>query len=187
MEYSDNELIGITHVELMLLELVAEKKVASGYQLNRLVQEGRYRIWADIGTTSIYLGLEKLEKRGFLESTMDMSKTGRGPIPRKFRLTRKGKLILRDSVISALKDSRERERRFDLALAGLPVIKRSEALSALEKRKEMLLQSASSIMEKYNEQGGDRLPFHARALFKHPLAQIEQELNFTQTVIDELK
>lgn len=187
MEYSKNELIRVTNVELMLLELVAEKKAASGYELDRLVKERGYRSWADIGTTSIYLGLEKLEKKGLMESDMDMGKSGRGPIPRKFKLTRRGKEVLKDSVVAALRDSRERDRRFDLALAGLPVIKRSEARMALEKRKEILLQAARSILARFNEQGGDQLPYHARVLFKHPLALIEQELNFTQSVIDELK
>jgi hypothetical protein len=107
-------------------------------------------------------------------------------MPRRFELTRSGRDILKSSVIDALENSRERDRRFDLALAGLPAVNKKLARDALKKRQDMLLGSARVIMEKYNHQGGDRLPFHARAVFRHTLFQIEQELNFTRSVIDEM-
>lgn len=186
MEYSNSVLNKVTNVEMMLLELVFEKKRISGYEINKLVNKRGYRAWADIGPTSIYQGLEKLENKGLTESYLDMEKTGRGPLPRRFQLTRSGKETLRHSIIDALKNCRERDRRFDLALAGIPVLKKETVRDSLRKRKDMLVRSAQSIREKYNDQGGDQLPFHARIIFKHPLSMIEQELNFTQVVIDDL-
>jgi DNA-binding PadR family transcriptional regulator len=171
----------------MLLELVSEKRGISGYELNKLVEARGYRNWADIGTTSIYLGLEKLKKKGLMESRLDTEKTGRGPLPRRFELTRRGKEGLKRSVLDALENCRERDRRFDLALAGLPAINRKSARDALKKRNNMLLETARSVMEIYNEQGGDRLPYHARVIFKHSLSMIDHEVSFTQAVIEELK
>ena len=49
----------LSNVELMLLEIISQAKEISGYRIGKLVEERQYRVWADIGTTSIYTGLEK--------------------------------------------------------------------------------------------------------------------------------
>lgn len=48
----------ITNVEFMLLQIICERKEASGYEINQLIKERGYREWVDMGTTSIYVGLK---------------------------------------------------------------------------------------------------------------------------------
>lgn len=177
----------ISNVEFMLLLLIAEKKKISGYEINRLIEERGFRNWADIGTTSIYVGLEKLKKKKCLEFFYDIEKTGKGPVPKMFHLNLEGKKVLRKTICDALVNSRERDKRFDLGLVGLPFISSEKAASALQKRKEILLAAENFIKTKFKSDGGESLPFHVKAVFSHPLFLIKHELDFTDTLIKELE
>ena len=177
----------ISNVEFMLLLLIAEKKKISGYEINQLIEARGFRNWAAIGTTSIYVGLEKLKKKQCLEFFFDIEKTGKGPIPKMFRLNSEGKKVLKKTVRDALINSRERDKRFDLGLAGLPFISSEKAVSALQKRKEVLLAAEDFIKTKFESDGGENLPFHVKAVFSHPLFLIKHELDFTDSLIKELK
>jgi DNA-binding PadR family transcriptional regulator len=112
----------VTNVEMVLLQIIAEKEGISGYGINQIVKERGYREWADIGMTSIYVGLKKLEDKKLVKSKINTSKTGKGPMPKIFYLTEKGKEVLSAEVLLILSGSRERERIFDLGVAGIPFV-----------------------------------------------------------------
>ena len=177
----------LTNVEIVLLEVIAEKGESSGYQIAKLVAERGYKAWAEIGTTSIYVGLEKLSKKKLVSCRVPGSKQGKGPLPRYFGLTRQGLAVLRKEILRILASSRERQRVFDLGIAGIPLLPRDEVISALIKRKEFLLQAAEKIKGRFHSEGGQRLPLHTRAVFRHPLFLIGHELRFTDELINDLK
>jgi DNA-binding PadR family transcriptional regulator len=135
----------LSNVEFALLQLISEDGELSGYMISRLVEERGYREWADIGDTSIYTGLEKLNKKGLVRFYVDTDKQGKGPLPKKFNLTDKGREIFKGEVLEALSATRERDRRFDIALAAIHHIDTGEALQALEKRKSFLLAERQRI------------------------------------------
>lgn len=176
----------ISNVEFALLQLIAESSNISGYEINKLVEERGYREWADIGTTSIYVGLDKLSKKELVESQIDTNKTGKGPLPKRFTLTQKGKNVLRDTIIESLSLTRERDHRFDLAVAAIPFISSQEAVDALNRRKSFLLSEQKRLEGKFHSQGGYKLPFFVRALFAHPLALIDAEIKFTNQLVTDL-
>ena len=82
MNYYDNPSTSktLSNAELMLLEIISQAKEISGYAIGKLVEERQYRVWADIGTTSIYTGLEKLKRKGLVTSRLDTAKRGKGPL-----------------------------------------------------------------------------------------------------------
>ncbi|KGR76097.1 PadR family transcriptional regulator [Ureibacillus sinduriensis] len=176
----------ITNVELMLLQIIREQETVSGYEINQLIKERGYREWGDIGTTSIYVGLKKLSKKQLVNSYLDTTKQGKGPMPRKFEVTDDGVKLLKQNTLESLSSSRERDNRFDLALAGIPFLTTEEVLAALQKRKEFLSEVAININKKFDSQGGKRLPFHVQALFKHPHLLIKNEIEFMDTLIKDL-
>ncbi|MGN7384609.1 PadR family transcriptional regulator [Paenibacillus sp. SAFN-117] len=173
----------ITNVELMLLQIIYEQKKVSGYEINQLIKERGYRDWGDIGTTSIYVGLKKLSEKQLVNSYLDERKQGKGPMPRKFKVTDNGVKILKQNTLESLSSSRERDNRFDLALAGIPFLTTEEVVAAFQKRKEFLSEVAKNINKKFESQGGSRLPFHVQALFKHPLLLIKNEIEFMDILI----
>jgi DNA-binding PadR family transcriptional regulator len=179
MKYSTNKTITLlSNVELVLLEIIAEFETISGYEVGKLIEARGYRNWADIGTTSIYIGLNKLLSKSLAESELDTKKSGKGPLPKKFSLTTQGVQALRDNIIDALANSRERDRRFDLGIAGLSFVKPDEAASALEIRKNRLREIAETLEQKRFADGGESLPLHAKYLFDHTLHFIKSECEF---------
>jgi len=176
----------LSNVEFMLLQLIAECNQASGYDINKLIDQRGYREWANIGTTSVYAGLKKLNHKGLIESEDSGEKSGKGPMPIRFVLTEAGMAMLRNEIISGLSSSRERDNRFDLGLAALPFIDKDEAIEALRKRQVVLGEALQNIRQKYESQGSIRLPLYVRALFLHPMSLIESEQAFVAKIINEL-
>lgn len=177
----------LSNVEFALLQLISENGELSGYEINKLIEERGYREWANIGETSIYSGLDKLNKKVLVEFYVDAYKQGKGPLPKKFKLTDKGKETLRDEVLRALSTTRERDRRFDLALASILLLVPEEAILALNKRKEFLANESERLKNKLESQGGENLPFHVKSLFKHPLVFIDTEIEFVDELLGLLK
>lgn len=67
--------MNLSNVEFMLLQMIAELDQASGYDINKLIDQRGYRQWANIGTTSVYAGLKKLNEKELVES----EPTGKNP------------------------------------------------------------------------------------------------------------
>ncbi|MEN1986385.1 PadR family transcriptional regulator [Paenibacillus hubeiensis] len=176
----------LSNVEFMLLQIIAESNPASGYDINKLIDQRGYREWANIGTTSIYAGLKKLNNKGLIESEVSGEKSGKGPAPTRFSITEVGMTALRDEIIVVLSSSRERDNRFDLGLAALPFIDKEAAIEALRKRLDYLEEALKKIKKKYKSQGSTRLPLHVRVLFLHPIHLIESEQVFVSKIISEL-
>jgi DNA-binding PadR family transcriptional regulator len=176
----------LSNVEFILLQIIAECKRVSGYDIKKLIDQRGYREWANIGTTSIYAGLKKLDDKGLIESEESGGKYGKGPMPIRFVMTEAGMITLRNEIIDSLSSSRERDNRFDLGLAALPFVEKGEAIEALRKRLDFLGEALKNIRHKYESQGGVRLPLNVRALFLHPMSLIENEQAFVAQIIAEL-
>jgi DNA-binding PadR family transcriptional regulator len=176
----------LTNVEMVLLQIIAEKEGISGYGMNRVVKERGYREWADIGMTSIYVGLKKLENKKLIKFRIYTGKIGKGPMPKIYFLTGKGKEVLSAEVLFILSESRERERVFDLGVAGIPFVAPEEVKEALLQRKKFLNDHLDKIRIKFKKDGGHQLPVHARYLFEHSFYLIGNELKFIDKLIGNL-
>ncbi|HIP96867.1 MAG TPA: hypothetical protein EYH32_06595 [Anaerolineae bacterium] len=53
----------MTNAELAILSLIAEQP-RHGYEIEQVIEERRMREWTEIGFTSIYYLLKKLERGG---------------------------------------------------------------------------------------------------------------------------
>ena len=178
---------GVSNVELALLEMVAEKQPVSGYEIDTLIRQRGYREWAGIGTTSIYIRLLRLEKRGLIEARAHKKKSGRGPAPKKYALTAAGERTVKPVITDALIFSRSMNPRFDLGMAGLPLLTGREAITSLQKRIKFLKRVSSELKVKYLSQGGDALPAHVGALFGRPVYMAGCEIKFLNILIKKIK
>ncbi|WP_028776356.1 PadR family transcriptional regulator [Shimazuella kribbensis] len=176
----------ISNVEFMLLQMIEECRQASGYDIKKLVDQRGYREWTNIGTTSIYAGLKKLSNKGWITTEESDGKSGKGPMPNRFALTEAGIAKLRQEILDSLSSARERDSRFDLGLAALPLVEKDEAVEALRNRLEFLQETSKKIKQKYESQGGVQLPLNVRALFLHPINLIESERMFVANLMKEL-
>jgi DNA-binding PadR family transcriptional regulator len=178
-------MFAISNVEFMVLALIHENGKISGYRLNTLVQERGYREWADIGTTSIYAGLKKLKQKGYVTSATDRGKKGKGPKGTNYMLTPDGLALLKAEVVQGLAQTRERDRKFDLAVSVLEVLAPAQILEALAQRKTYLHQEFERIQQKYETQQA-HLALSAKLLFRHPLTLIKSEITFIDEMIAEV-
>ena len=112
--------MALTNVEMALLQLIGEKGIVSGYELNKLIKERGYRNWAGIGKTSIYNTLRRLEKKQFIKTAVYPKKAGKGPVPKKHSMTRTGFRALRKETLTALSGGSRGGNAFELALASIP-------------------------------------------------------------------
>jgi DNA-binding PadR family transcriptional regulator len=176
----------VSNAEFMLMEIIAECREISGYEINTFVEARGYREWADIGTTSIYVGLEKLNKKGLARSRVDFEKTGKGPLPKLYSLTGEGFALLKNSVFDALSSGGSRGGRFDLGLAGMPLLDNGEIIDALSKRRDAISHALDGVKETYLAQGGEHLPLSARALFDHSFTAMQNEIDFASRLIDKI-
>jgi DNA-binding PadR family transcriptional regulator len=168
--------------EYMILSFVWEFETASGYQINATINNRGYREWADVGMTSIYITLKKLEQKKLLDSHITMNKTTQGPAAREYSITEDGRLLLKEETEKGLSETRERDRRFDLALSMIDILIPEDAFGLMGKRKLYLTSEQKRLSEIYEGQQ-QSISFSGALLFRHTLQFIRSEISFLEETI----
>ena len=125
--------VAITNADLAVLGLVAEGP-RHGYQVEQDIAARGLREWTEIGFSSIYYVLNKLEDAGWLESRRaEEARPGkRRPARKVYALTESGRAVYRQAVLQRLAHPRPRSGDFALALANLPAAPLEEARRRLK-------------------------------------------------------
>jgi DNA-binding PadR family transcriptional regulator len=90
----------MTNAELVVLSLIAEQP-RHGYEIEIVIEDRGMREWTEVGFSSIYYILKKLEKAGLITGHMELA-DGKGPARKVYRLTPQGHEAWRKSTIEAL-------------------------------------------------------------------------------------
>jgi DNA-binding PadR family transcriptional regulator len=173
--------MNITNSEFILLILISENEEISGYKINILIEKYGYREWAGIGSTSIYKGLKKLESNGFVESSLDITKTTKGPIGKKYIVTKSGQKKLQEELKSGLSKTREHNPRFKIAFSGIDLLQYDQICKLLKKRI-LFLNSEYKRLDRKKELVEHNI-LKVRMLFEHSLQAIKSESKFTSYLI----
>ena len=176
----------LSNAEFMILSLVQEDGPVSGYRLNSLIAERGYRAWADVGSTSVYVSLKKLDEKGLICGELVADKRTRGPAARLFSITGKGTECLRSEIADGLSATRERDKRFDLALSAAPLVGWSR-VAALLRERVRYLESEHSRLRGIRVAQADSITFTGQALFDHTLHLIAAEAEFLRTLINSIE
>ncbi len=172
----------MTNAELAILSLVAEKP-RHGYEIECVIEERGMREWTEIGFSSIYYLLKKLEKEGLLEGGVES--TGRGPARKVYRPTAAGRLALREGVLEALSVSQPCYTPFQLGLANIPGITQEETLSSMHKYQQSLLHRLEHVKTRWESQRP--LPYFVDAMFEHSITMIEAERQWIEEFINKVE
>lgn len=188
----------LTNTELAVLGLVAERP-RHGYLIEQAIEERGFREWTEIGFSSIYYVLNKLEASGWLVSDLNAeplppeqvppeqaASAGRGrrrgPARRVYRLTEAGRQVLRDAVWQRLSQPRPRTGDFDLALANLPALNPETVREGLAAYRADLRSRLLGLRAKYAfdkaaaAQQHRPLPPHVDLLFSRSIYLLESEI-----------
>ena len=136
----------ITNTELAILGLLAEMP-KHGYQIEQDIQSRGMRGWADIGFSSIYHILNKLEAAGCLESAQQ--DTPDRPARKVYSLSPWGWQTYSSAVLARLKTPRPFSTDLPLALANLGALPPPEIISALRTHQASLQNQIEQVQQKH--------------------------------------
>src|SRR3546814_5042982 len=108
----------LTPSELTVLGLIVEQP-RHGYDLEQVIEERGIRQWTDIGFSSIYYVLAKLEKRGLVDA--DEGRSG-AKSRRVFQATAEGRQVAADEAVAFIADLRAVPHPVLVGLANLVLV-----------------------------------------------------------------
>jgi len=161
----------LTDSELLVLGLVAEMP-RHGYELEQIIEERSMREWTQIGFSSIYYVLNKLEKKELVKADVPVSAKAK----KSYVLTPKGREILVDQTLATLKFLQSTYPSLLLGMIHWSVLTRDQALDALETRKKALEKELERIESIHFEQ--QPLPDYVDAIFEFSIGQLKAEANW---------
>ena len=174
----------MTNAELVILSLIAERP-RHGYQIEQVIEEREMREWTELGFSSIYYILNKLEGQGYIDSKVEQS-AGRGPARKVYTITQSGSHICQEGILRSLARPPRPESMFLLGLANLPSIPQEEALTALHTYAAHLTERREHL-QKRAQLGVDSFPIHVAAMFDFSLKMIQAELAWVKHFIKQME
>jgi DNA-binding PadR family transcriptional regulator len=173
--------INLTNAEIAILGLIIESP-RHGYDLEQCIKERGMRQWTEIGFSSIYYILNKLERGGFLKS--ERKGDDNRPSRKEYDITEAGLDVFRRVVFTRLSTPRPHSADFDLGLANMAVLHPQERHSALTIHRDNLRSQLEQVLMKWDRDGRGILPSHVEALFDHSVAAIQAELSWVDHFIE---
>jgi len=167
----------LTDAELLVLGLVAEFP-RHGYDLEQVIEQRGMRQWTQIGFSSIYFVLGKLEKSRLVSA----NRSG-GPKARKvYSLTKAGQRALVTQTLAALRTFRPTYSSVLLGMIHWPVLDRRNALDALQARGKGIESELVRLGTIRLEQ--QPMPDFIDALFDFSIGQLQAESAWIARTLD---
>ena len=110
----------MTNAELAILSLIVEKS-RHGYEIEQVIEAREMRNWTEVGFSSIYYILNKLEKKGLVEGQLEKP-IGRGPARKVYHITADGLDTYHKSTLEAISTPIPPYSAFLLGLSWLKMI-----------------------------------------------------------------
>ncbi|MGW8144967.1 MAG: PadR family transcriptional regulator [Anaerolineales bacterium] len=173
----------MTNAELAVLSLIAEKP-RHGYDIEQAIEFRGMREWTEIGFSSIYYLLKKLEQEGLIKSQL-LQQKGKGPARKVYSITLPGRKAQLKETIAALSTPQSGSSPFLLCLSNFPIIPREQALSALNSYAQQLEDRQRNILQRAEEQRP--LPSFVEAMFDYSQNLIEAELDWIRKFIEQVE
>ena len=166
-----------TDSELLVLGLVAEMP-RHGYELEQVIEQRGMRQWTEIGFSSIYFVLGKLEEKGLVKAEAPATAKAK----KSYRMTGKGTKTLVDQTLAAIKTVRPTYAPLLMGMIHWSVLTRDEALDALQTRKEALAEELTRLESIHLEQ--QPLPDYVDAMFDFSVGQLRAEAEWVAKTLD---
>jgi DNA-binding PadR family transcriptional regulator len=173
----------MTNAELAILSLIAENP-RHGYQIEGIIEERGMRDWTEIGFSSIYYLLNKLEKAGLIQSQLQQPQ-GKGPSRKVYTITQEGKQVLIDGAINALITRQGSSVPFLLGLSNYPIIPRERLVEALNTHVNQIEDQLVYLSTRVEEQSP--LPAFVEAMFDYSRSMAKAELNWIRNFIKQVE
>ena len=140
------------YISTLLLAMLSEESVHPYELINRIDQAG-FDDWVSLGRSSVYNALKRLEEEGLVES--NEKREGNSPPKNVYKITRKGRLALKENAIDLLEQPASFASEFNIALFALGNIPKKEMISSLDKHRKKTNNLAKEIGEILDERKED--------------------------------
>jgi DNA-binding PadR family transcriptional regulator len=175
----------MTIAEFSILSLVV-RRPCHGYEIERIIRQRGMRDWTEIGFSSIYYLLQRLETKKYVQSRMQSKATG-GAERRIYRATAAGRKTWHAEVIKALSKPRRAYVPFLAGLFNLAHLSRNEKLQSLMLYSNKLNERRILVREnrrKAKKRG--QIPWHADLMFDYSLKMTEAELEWINRLVSSI-
>jgi DNA-binding PadR family transcriptional regulator len=162
----------LTDAELLVLGLVAEMP-RHGYQLEQVIEQRTMREWTEIGFSSIYFVLGRLEAMRLVSAGRRPETTANSKARKVYSVTKAGRRALVAQTLEALGTVRPTYSSVLLGMINWPALERRDALQALQSRHDAIEAEATRLHDIQVDQ--QPLPDHVEALFDHSIGQLRAE------------
>lgn len=166
----------LTDSELLVLGLVAEMP-RHGYELDHVIVARGMREWTQIGFSSIYFVLGKLEKKGLVSAEVPATAKAK----KIYKITEVGRQALIDQTIAALRTVRPTYSTLLLGMLHWAVLTRAQALEALAVRKEAVAAELERLEHIHFEQ--QPLPDYVDTMFTFSIGQLKAEAEWVASTL----
>lgn len=167
----------LTPSELTILGLVIEHP-QHGYDLEQVIERRGIRQWTDIGFSSIYYILTKLERRGLIRAPDQPAGT---KSRRSFHATLEGRAAAAAAALALIEEPKPVQHPILAGLANLPLLSQEEYTAAIRSRLALIDARLEAIRSA--QQAQEPLPLPARELFSYSLSLLDAERSWLATRI----
>jgi DNA-binding PadR family transcriptional regulator len=170
----------LSNVEMAILGLLYEE-THHGYELDKIVKARGMRIWTEIGFSSIYYVLKKMEKKGLITSRMQQV-TGKPPRS-VYSITDLGRQMMREQVGLVLSEYQKSSSPFDLGIAYHGVLSPDAVLLSFGQYLRSLDEKANEVEQLIQKRREEQASYHVIAILERTLAHVKTERAFVESLV----
>jgi DNA-binding PadR family transcriptional regulator len=174
----------ISDIEAAILGLLYEKP-HYGYQIEKTIESWGMRNWTQIGFSSIYYVLKKLEKKDLVEKKIE--KVEGKPSRKIYTITGTGKTEMKEKLRDILSWNKKLISPFDLGIAYLNYLEPKEVIDCLENYVKSAEGRIKFLESSVKVQKELKAPYYVIALFSRPLAGLKTEIEWVEQLIETIK
>ena len=173
----------ISNLEASILGLICEG-FRYGYELDKVIDERNMRHWTEIGFSSIYYVLKRLEKNGLITSGREQVN---GRSRKVYQVTPLGEAEMKSKVIGLVSNYNPVADPFDLGVGNLQRLTHEEMIAGLKSYRLSLDTQEQFYLKRLAVMHESEWPPHIRGLVTRPLAKLDAEKKWVESYIDELE
>lgn len=180
----------LNHRAFVILGLVSETP-SHAYSINQRIDERGMRDWTEIGTSSIYNIIHKLEEDKLVESYTEEVDNR---IRKIYRITDFGFVILKNKVYKVISEFKgRREPDYDIAFSMYPLLSKEELIRAFKNSLEIIkndikmLNKKEKISRQQSMTQWGMYPLNIKALFVRPIKMMETHIEFINWMLQKIE
>lgn len=155
-----------------------------GYEIEKIIKERNMRNWTEIGFSSIYYVLKRLEEEDYVRSKKRLVR-GRSRVI--YSITRIGRRILKEKINDLLSENSKQTSPFELGVAYMHLLAPKDAIECLEKYLFSCQKRLDMLKDSLRKSKDELINYRKLALLERPLELIDAEMNWVKSFIANLQ